>query len=189
MENNLQEFIFKESIKVKGRRPIKYVITETGCHNCTSHRLDRDGYPRISYKGKDWLLSRYIYTLLHGDIPNGMVIRHKCDNPTCINPEHLELGTVQDNIRDKMIRRRQPKGYKPKKITPELEIEILSDSRSSLQISISLGLDYRAVLRVKSGQRKEYNSTSKPHSNVIGEPRKRKKRPNNGRDGQGRKAA
>ena len=39
-----------------------------------------------------------------GEIPKGMVIRHKCDNPNCCNIEHLEIGTQKDNIED-MIKR------------------------------------------------------------------------------------
>lgn len=37
-------------------------------------------------------------------------IRHKCDNPGCVNPDHLELGSNMDNVKDKMSRGRQPKG-------------------------------------------------------------------------------
>lgn len=42
----------------------------------------------------------------HGDIPDGMVVRHKCDNPSCTNPDHLELGTRRQNVMDKIKRGR-----------------------------------------------------------------------------------
>lgn len=45
--------------------------------------------------------SRYIWIKLHGEIPENVVIRHKCDDPLCINPSHLEPGTQADNISDR----------------------------------------------------------------------------------------
>ena len=55
---------------------------------------------------------RHIYEECFGFIPKGLVVRHKCDNKLCINPEHLELGTLADNIQDKVKRNRCAKGEK-----------------------------------------------------------------------------
>lgn len=78
---------------------------------CKEHTLsrDRDGYARTSYKGKLTLLHRRVYCVEHGlelaDI-KGLVVRHTCDNPACIEPAHLLLGTRGDNNRDRAARGR-----------------------------------------------------------------------------------
>ena len=65
-----------------------------------------------------------------------MVVRHKCDNKKCINPEHLELGTLKDNIQDKVKRNRCAKGEKvpTSKLTKEQvkEIRVLREKGMKL---------------------------------------------------------
>jgi len=91
----------------KNQIPIEGIVDENGCLICTSHKT-RDGkYPRAMRGRKDWLLNRYVFHFFCEEIPEGEIIRHKCDNPKCINPEHLERGTIADNNRDKLIRGRQ----------------------------------------------------------------------------------
>ena len=62
---------------------------------------DKRGYGRFGDKPYSIVLAhRYSYTLKHGEIPNGMHLCHKCDNPKCVNPDHLFLGTAKDNYDD-----------------------------------------------------------------------------------------
>ena len=60
-------------------------------------RRQRDGYGRIGNDGTH----RFIYRLLKGPIPRGLLVCHSCDNPPCINPDHLFVGTTLDNMRDR----------------------------------------------------------------------------------------
>lgn len=55
---------------------------------------------------------RVVYELLVGPIPPGLVICHKCDNPICLNPDHLFAGTQKDNIHDAIMKNRFARGEK-----------------------------------------------------------------------------
>lgn len=70
----------------------------------------KNGYGGIRIQGKDYLPHRLAYELVNGIIPNGLLVRHTCDNPPCCNPSHLLIGTAQDNSMDMVDRNRQAKG-------------------------------------------------------------------------------
>lgn len=65
------------------------------------------GYGRITIDKKQLLAHRAAWEFAFGKIPSGMLVRHKCDNPSCCNPFHLELGTDADNYRDMVERGRR----------------------------------------------------------------------------------
>lgn len=67
-------------------------------------------YGQFKHKRKMWKAHRFAYQLSKGDIPDGLVVRHTCDNPACCNPNHLVLGTHQDNMNDRNQKNRQAKG-------------------------------------------------------------------------------
>lgn len=79
------------------------------CWVWTGTSLDA-GYGRIGWRGEKVIASRLAYELTVGPIPDGMWVLHRCDNPPCVNPEHLFLGTRQDNIDDMVAKGRQRSG-------------------------------------------------------------------------------
>lgn len=89
-------------------------------------KLDKDGYGAIRHQGVVGG-HRFIWTLLFGPIPAGMHVLHKCDNPACINPVHLFLGTHQDNMRDRTQKRRG--------VIPERWVKLSADAVARIRES------------------------------------------------------
>lgn len=79
------------------------------CIEFTGYR-DKNGYGSLTIDGVYVRAHRLAFELSHGEVPEGLFVRHKCDNPPCINPDHLEPGTPADNMRDKVIRGRSARG-------------------------------------------------------------------------------
>lgn len=131
-----------------GSKPIYYEIDDNGCYNCVSHRLDRDGYPHCDRNGKEWVMSRYIYTILHGEIQPGMVIKHKLDNPQCINPEHLSMGTQCENMREMINRNRFNKN--PRRLSDAQKEEIIKQKNKTIkQLAEEYGVSHATIINIR----------------------------------------
>jgi hypothetical protein len=79
----------------------KWVRNEdTGCHEWKGAIRGSSNYGAIKIGGKPHYAHRVAWELEHGEIPKGMNVLHTCDNPNCVNPDHLELGNQSKNMRD-----------------------------------------------------------------------------------------
>lgn len=115
-------------------KPIDFEIDENGCFNCISHAPMGYGYRRITNKGVNVYIHRFVYEQMFGQIPEGLLIRHKCDNPACINPEHLETGTQTDNMHDMYNRGRHPVPKGEEKCNSKLTDEEVKDIKELLKV-------------------------------------------------------
>ena len=77
------------------------VHSDNGCWEWTGPTAGK-GYGSISLgrRGTQTYTHRLSWTIAHGPVPNDLMVLHRCDNPPCVRPSHLFLGTAQDNMRD-----------------------------------------------------------------------------------------
>lgn len=103
--------------------------------------LNTDGYPHMlgNIKGH-----RLAYELATGEDIKGYVIRHSCDNPKCINPDHLLKGTVGENNHDKFVRNRQPR-IVTRQIVFRVRELLATGKLLHKEIALICGIDQRRV--------------------------------------------
>ena len=75
---------------------------------------NQKGYGLFQADYKRFIASRFAYEVWIGQIPEGMLVCHKCDNPPCVNPDHLFVGTAHDNAMDMVNKGRQNYGHRYK---------------------------------------------------------------------------
>lgn len=110
--------------------------------------------------GKTIGAHRYSYMLHKGPIPDGMYVCHTCDNPRCVNPDHLFLGTPRDNAEDRENKGRSiyPRGDKHhlSKLTDAQveEILLLKGVKPQSEIARMYGVDPSHISRILSGRKR-----------------------------------
>lgn len=119
------------------------------------------GYGRIRWGARDYILvHRLVWSAAHGEIPAGMMILHKCDNPPCFRLDHLYCGTALDNMRD----RKRAGHYAPSageannhaRLTEEAVIEIrrlyLQEGLNQTKIAKQFGITQPHVSAITRGK-------------------------------------
>lgn len=87
----------------------RVAVTDAGCWEWQGHRNEH-GYGRVSVGGRRMYAHRLAYLATHFVIPEGLVVMHRCDNPPCVNPDHLAIGTYADNTADMIAKGRSRLG-------------------------------------------------------------------------------
>lgn len=109
-----------------------------------------DGYGRFSMFGRYGRAYRASWIITNGPIPDGLLVRHKCDVRACVNPRHLELGTQADNMRDMAERG----GTAGRKLTDAQVFEIrnfYASGVSILQLRLAYGVSRTLIYNIVAG--------------------------------------
>ena len=89
----------KKRLAIRLKNNVDFIDGANGCWIWTGSK-SVSGYGRLRVGNKQYITSQISYVVFKEDLKVGEVVRHKCDTRLCINPEHLEAGTHQDNMND-----------------------------------------------------------------------------------------
>lgn len=118
---------------------------------------DDDGYGFIKRRdGVQYRAHRLSYEMHQGWISPGYFVCHHCDNPSCVNPNHLFAGSHADNTRDMIAKNRQPRLCGEKnamaKLTDAQVIQIRRDQRSHVDIAKDFPVSASQIKHIQSGR-------------------------------------
>lgn len=130
-------------------------ISDNGCWEWKLH-ISNSGYGQAKVGQRFWNAHRLSWAYYHGSIPDGMIVCHKCDNRKCVNPNHLFVGTTQDNVDDKMRKGRfvakRGENSGTAKLTEDKVIAIRCDPRPQAHIARDYGISQSNVCLIKTGK-------------------------------------
>jgi len=131
----------------------KVNIKENDCWVWTGNSLKGRGLFKVGLKNE--YAPRISWVLEVGDIPENYCVLHKCDNPSCVNPAHLFLGTKGENNADRNAKGRQAKGERNNSKLTENDValvkQLIGDGESLRSIA-ALGYSYTAIVDIKRGR-------------------------------------
>ena len=110
--------------------------------------LNNSGYGSFRFNGKIQTAQRASYLLNVGEIPEGMVVRHKCDNRACVNPAHLELGSYSENNQDMVNRDRRQ--YKLTIDQVRMIRKRLADGALQKHLAAEYGVSFGLISHIKN---------------------------------------
>ena len=132
------------------------VDTEIECWEWYGYK-DRGGYGQIRVAGSVYRAHRVAWVIANErEIPDGMLVLHRCDNPGCVNPWHLWLGTHADNMRDKAVKGRVTGENNPRSKLTGAQVQLIREvAPLTTQVLISevYGVSRVQVSRIVNGER------------------------------------
>jgi len=115
------------------------------CWKWIGSTTGKTGYGQMKWDGRLQVASRIAWQITHGVIPKGLFVLHKCDNPKCVNPNHLFLGTKQDNMDDMKYKGRSPNNageFNPSAKLKKLQVDEIRDRYAKGERQSELGKKY-----------------------------------------------
>jgi hypothetical protein len=131
------------------------MVEQRGPDECWPWTCTRDsyGYGVLKSSGKMLKAHRVAYARAHGAVPPSLCVCHRCDNPSCVNPNHLWAGTNLDNIRDRSGKHRthRPLGqtHPMVKLTENQVREILDSTETHTKVAARFGITFQTVSRIR----------------------------------------
>lgn len=112
----------------------------------------KGGYGKVSDGGRTSIAHRAIWESQNGPVPKGLVLRHRCDVPACVNVKHLLLGTHADNSADAILRGRMARGERVtiSKLTSEQVQEIRRSSATHRELHEQFGVCTATISYIKA---------------------------------------
>lgn len=133
-------------------RFMKYVrVSEAGCWLWTGYP-QAEGYGKMRLEGRLQWAHRAAWRLFVGPVPTGLDVLHHCDNPPCVNPAHLFIGTHRDNMADARQKGRFPRGsaHWRARLTEDDVKVIRASSESHRVLAARYGVSDATIGRVRS---------------------------------------
>ena len=139
---------------------------DTRCWEWQGAKRNKAGYGAFSLKGKVIDAHRFSYEYYKGEIPEGLFILHSCDNPSCVNPDHLRAGTARENVRDsiergthnflKPTRTSLKKGHKMSRVLSDEAVaeirRLISIGKRNVDIIDMMGISKKQVSDIRRGR-------------------------------------
>lgn len=154
------------SISFENRFALQHV-KRRGCWEWTGAKTPR-GYGKIRRDRSIVSAHRASFELFIGRVPDGLLVLHSCDNPSCVNPEHLHLGTALDNTREMYERgrnknghyRNHPRGVRHHRSVAKLTVDqvfqirqLLNGGAKQKDVALRFGVDQSTISLIATGKR------------------------------------
>lgn len=133
----------------------KTIECESGCIEWTGAKVPR-GYGRVFWRGKPRYAHRVSLEMAGVEVPENLMVLHTCDNPSCVKPEHLRIGTQFDNMRDasrkgRCVRVQDWRGEKnPKaKLTDRQAADIARSTTNTAELATRYGVSRTRIQQIR----------------------------------------
>lgn len=108
------------------------------CHLWTGWKSAK-GYGQLSSGARRYKAHRLAWQMENGEIPDGMMVCHRCDNPSCVNTRHMWVGSHEENMADMILKGRSPRSVGPRNGQAKLSSEQVAELRRRRSAGESVG--------------------------------------------------